>query len=129
MRKIDKLKNIEQANNKLEQGFILETKLVKENSGIKFDLYDSNTFNGFKSEFMDLMNKYLGMSYTDDAGTSNDNRMFIYNNLMNMVEKIYPATSMRMGSDNNEYYTNRPKEMGEFLKNNGISNFNLKSVR
>jgi hypothetical protein len=48
---------------------------------------------------------------------------------MNMVEKIYPATSMRMGSDNNEYYTNRPKEMGEFLKNNGISNFNLKSVR
>ena len=97
--------------------------------GIKFDLYDPSVADNFKAELTNLLNRYLGISNTDDFGTSNDNKMFIHKNLMDMVNNTFPANNMRMSNENGVYYTNRPEEMSEFLKNNSVQYKNLKSVR
>ena len=83
----------------------------------------------FEYEIVGLLNKYLGISFTDNAGVSNDNRVFIYNNLMDMVNQRFAPSSLRLGSNGSEYYTNRPEEMAEYLQSIGITDFELKSVR
>lgn len=98
-------------------------------SGIKFDLYEPSVADNFKAELTDLLNRYLGISNTDDFGTSNDNKMFVHKNLMDMVSNTFPANNMRMSNENGVYYTNRSEEMSEFLKNNDVQYKNLKSVR
>tara|TARA_Y100001937_G_scaffold99575_1_gene136057 strand:+ start:785 stop:1159 length:375 start_codon:yes stop_codon:yes gene_type:complete len=96
---------------------------------IKFDLYEPSVADNFKAELTSLLNRYLGISNTDDFGTSNDNKMFVHKNLMDMVSNTFPANNMRMSNENGVYYTNRPEEMSEFLKNNDVQYKNLKSVR
>jgi len=96
---------------------------------IKFDLYEPSVADNFKAELTNLLNRYLGISNTDDFGTSNDNKMFVHKNLMDMVSNTFPANNMRMSNENGVYYTNRPEEMSEFLKNNDVQYKNLKSVR
>lgn len=98
-------------------------------SNIKFDLYEPSVADNFKAELTSLLNRYLGISNTDDFGTSNDNKMFVHKNLMDMVSNTFPANNMRMSNENGVYYTNRPEEMSEFLKNNDVQYKNLKSVR
>ena len=110
------------------QDKINEDKTINESS-IKFDLYEPSVADNFKVELTSLLNRYLGISNTDDFGTSNDNKMFIHKNLMDMVSNIFPANNMRMSNENGVYYTNRPEEMSEFLKSNGVQYKNLKSVR
>ena len=110
------------------QDKINEDKTINESS-IKFDLYEPSVADNFKVELTSLLNRYLGISNTDDFGTSNDNKMFIHKNLMDMVSNTFPANNMRMSNENGVYYTNRPEEMSEFLKSNGVQYKNLKSVR
>lgn len=110
------------------QDKINEDKTLNEGN-IKFDLYDPSIADDFKVELTNLLNRYLGMSNTDDFGTSNDNKMFVHKNLMDMVNNTFPADDMRMSNDNGVYYTNRPEEMSEFLKINGVPYKDLKSVR
>lgn len=110
------------------QDKINEDKTLNEGN-IKFDLYDPSIADDFKVELTNLLNRYLGMSNTDDFGTSNDNKMFVHKNLMDMVNNTFPADNMRMSNDNGVYYTNRPEEMSEFLKINGVPYKDLKSVR
>ena len=96
---------------------------------IKFDLYEPSVADNFKTELTNLLNRYLGISNTDDFGTSNDNKMFVHKNLMDMVNNTFPSDNMRMSNENGVYYTNRPEEMSEFLKINGVPYKDLKSVR
>lgn len=102
---------------------------INEEVGGKYDLNNSEAASEFKWELTDLINKYVGLSRTDDAGTSNDNRVFIYKNLEQIVNQSFSPSSLRMGSHGNEYYTNRPEEMADYLQSIGISDFELKSVR
>jgi hypothetical protein len=95
----------------------------------KYDLNNPAVASNLKLEIMNALNKYLGISNTDDAGMSNDNRVFIHKNLTDWVNTSFPPSSLRMGVDGSEYYTNRPEEMGQFLQSIGINDFNLKSVR
>jgi hypothetical protein len=102
---------------------------INEIAGGEFDLYNQNAVDNLERDLVQLLNRYLGISNTNDAGTSNDNRMFINNNLMKIVNQRFPNTSLRQGKSGNEIYTNRPEEMEQYLNSIGISGAQLKSVR
>ena len=123
MRKSDKVKNIEELNMRL----LGENQITE--SQRTGDLNNPEDASNFKTELTDLLNKYLGMSFTNDAGTSNDNRVFIQKNLKTIVDQTFVPSSLRLGSHGKEYYTNRPEEMAEYLQSIGITDFELKSVR
>lgn len=127
MRKIDKIKNINFLNEKIEKEFIKKN-LLKEESYKPYDLYNPSVKSEFENELLSLLNKYLGIGKTNDAGTSNDNRVFIHTNLMNIINQNYPPSSLRRGKNDSEIFTNREEDMSKFLKSLGISNFVLKSV-
>ncbi len=93
-----------------------------------YDLNNQEVNSNFEDEIVTLLNKYLGISFTNNAGVSNDNRVFIYNNLMKMINQRFVPSSLRVGSHGNEYYTNRPEEMARFLNSIGVKDFELKSV-
>ena len=140
MRKFDKKNKMVSANIMAEKryleskGFINENvfhaeggiNVFSESSNAKFDLNSND--NEFSRELSNLINRYVGLSNTNDAGMSNDNRVFIHKNLMKIVNQTFPTTSLRVGVDGKEYYTNRPEEMGEFLTSMGITDFRLKGV-
>tara|TARA_Y100000389_G_C17053281_1_gene313828 strand:- start:73 stop:462 length:390 start_codon:yes stop_codon:yes gene_type:complete len=113
---------------KINESHLNEDEALNE-GGIEFDLYEPSVSDNFKTELTNLLNRYLGMSNTDDFGTSNDNKMFVHKNLMDMVNNTFPSDNMRMSNENGVYYTNRPEEMSEFLKINGVPYKDLKSVR
>lgn len=122
MKKLDKIKNIEEANKRLLRENISESNRTG-------DLNNSEDASNFKQEFTSLLNKYLGMSFTNDAGTSNDNRVWMGKNLKTIMDQTFPPSSLRMGSHGKEYYTNRPEEMTSYLQSIGITDFELKSVK
>ena len=140
MRKFDKKNKMVSANIMAEKryleskGFINENvfhaeggiNVFSESSNAKFDLNSND--NEFSRELSKLINRYVGLSNTNDAGMSTDNRVFIHKNLMKIVNQTFPTTSLRVGVDGKEYYTNRPEEMGEFLTSMGITDFRLKGV-
>jgi len=93
-----------------------------------YDLYDSKFRMEFENDLMTVLNKYLGISKTNNAGTSNDNRMFIHQNIMNIINQTYPPSSLRKGSTDYEVYTNKPEKMEEFLNSIGISGMDFKTL-
>jgi hypothetical protein len=129
MRKSEKVKNIEELNKRLlGENEINEPQLTRPRN-LRNDLNNPDDADVFEAELTSLLNKYLGISYTNNAGTSNDNRIFIQNNLMDIVNQRFVPSSLRLGSNGSEYYTNRPEEMAEYLQSIGITDFELKSVK
>lgn len=103
-------------------------KTIKEENSKPYDLYNPKFRSDFENELLTLLNKYLGISRTNDAGTSNDNRMFVHENLMNIINQNYPPSSLRKGGTDNEIYTNKPEKMKEFLNSIGVNGVTFKTV-
>jgi hypothetical protein len=120
---------IETPRGRQEKYYEEERKKKEKEKNLSYDLNNPEVVSNFEDEIVGLLNKYLGISFTDNAGTSNDNRVFIYNNLMDMVNQRFAPSSLRKGSHGNEYYTNRPEDMTTFLNSIGEKDFELKSVR
>jgi len=107
---------------------INEAEPIEEAANQKFDLTNPEIASNLKRDIIDVLNKYLGISYTDDAGMSNDNRVVVFNELQNWVNTSFVPSSLRKGQNGNEIYTNNPKQMKQYLNKIGVSDYTLKGI-
>ena len=143
MRKSDKKHNIKKVNLLAEQRYFESKDLVNESfhdvDGTPIGVDGNhNPINEYgQSNEYDLSNEqnmdklishivsYFSSEKTNDKGIANDNKAIIYNTLINKIFELSPLSSMNVGNNQNEYYTNNPEMMDAFLKKVGIDNFTL----
>ena len=138
MKKSDKLKNIEEANKRLLgedfewAGSVPTDDKYKMSNSNKYDLSEKENLDEFMDQIVTLWNQYTGHK-PSNAAIANDNRVLLFNLLMDgglaevINQRIVP-TSLHQGSHGNEYWSNNPDQMGEFLNKMGRSNFQLKPL-
>lgn len=142
MRKTDKKLNFKKVNLLAEQRY-LETKGIAESfhqpdgTPIGVDMNhepiteygQSNSFDLRQEENMDALVStilsYLGKEKTNSAAIANDNKVIIYNELIQRLMQMSPTSSLNNGENGSEVYTNNPKEMNKYLTKHGMSNFVL----
>lgn len=142
MRKTDKKLNFKKVNLLAEQRY-LETKGIAESfhqpdgtpigvdsNHMPITEYgQSNKFDLRQDENMDtlisMILSYLGKEKTNNAAIANDNKVILYNELMNRLMQMSPASNLNNGENGSEVYTNNPKEMANYLTKHGMSNFVL----
>jgi hypothetical protein len=138
MRKSDKLKNIEEANKRLLgedfewTGSVPTDDRHKMTQSNKYDLSEKENLEQFMSEIVDVWARYTGNS-PNNAAVANDNRVLLYTMLTNgefakLINQRIVPTSLHYGSNGNEYWSNNPDQMTEFLNKMGRSNFQLKPL-
>ena len=142
MRKTDKKLNFKKVNLLAEQRY-LETKGIAESfhqpdgTPIGVDMShepiteygQSNSFDLRQEENMDALVStilsYLGKEKTNSAAIANDNKVILYNELIQRLMQMSPASSLNNGENGSEVYTNNPEAMAAYLNKNGMSNFVL----
>jgi hypothetical protein len=142
MRKIDKKNNFKKVNLIVEQRY-LDSKEISESfhqpdgTPIGVDVNhqsiteygQSNQYDLRQDENMDtlvsMILSYLGKEKTNNAAIANDNKVIVYNELIQKLMQMSPASTLNNGENGNEVYTNNPEAMAAYLNKNGISNFVL----
>jgi hypothetical protein len=89
----------------------------------------SNQYDLRQDENMDtlvsMILSYLGKEKTNNAAIANDNKVIVYNELLQKLMQMSPASNLNNGENGNEVYTNNPEAMAAYLNKNGVSNFTL----
>lgn len=142
MRKIDKRVNLKKVNLIAEQRY-LNAKGISESFheadgtpiGVDHnhqpinEYSQSNQYDLRQDENMDtlvsMILSYLGKEKTNNAAIANDNKVIIYNELMQRLMQMSPASNLNNGENGNEVYTNNPEAMAAYLNKNGMSDFVL----
>lgn len=142
MRKIDKKNNFKKVNLIVEQRY-LDSKGISESfhqadgTPIGVDVNhqpiteygQSNQYDLRQEENMDtlvsMILSYLGKEKTNNAAIANDNKVIVYNELIQKLMQMSPASTLNNGENGNEVYTNNPEAMAAYLNKNGMSNFVL----
>ena len=139
MRKSDKIKNIEEANKKLlgedfdwAENTQTDDKYKMTQGSNEYDLSEEGNLEEFMRGIIDVWAKYTGHS-PSNAAVANDNRVLLFNMLTNgefakLVNQRIVPTSLHNGSNGNEYWSNNPDQMTEFLNKMGRSDFQLKPL-
>jgi hypothetical protein len=138
MRKSDKLKNIELANKRLLgedfewTGSVPSDDKHKMKSSSKYDLSEKENLEEFIYQLTSIWNQYTGHK-PSNAAVANDNRVLLFNmlesgELAKLINQIIVPTSLHQGSSGNEYWSNNPDQMSEFLNKMGRTNFQLKPL-
>lgn len=142
MRKIDKKNNFKKVNLIAEQRYLVSKGItesfhqpdgtligVDHNHQPIKEYGQSNQYDLRQDENMDALVStilsYLGKEKTNNAAIANDNKVIIYNELLQKLMQMSPASNLNNGENGNEVYTNNPEAMAAYLNKNGISNFVL----
>jgi hypothetical protein len=142
MRKIDKKNNFKKVNLLAEQRYLgskglSESFHAPDGTPIGVDINhqpiteysQSNQYDLRQDENMDalvsMILSYLGKEKTNNAAIANDNKVILYNELMQKLMQMSPASTLNNGENGNEVYTNNPEAMAAYLNKNGMANFVL----
>ena len=133
MRKIDKKNNFKKVNFLVEQRYLNAKGLSESIDDIAsepiMEYGQSNQYDLRQEENMDtlvsMILSYLGKEKTNNAAIANDNKVIVYNQLIQKLMQMSPASTLNNGENGNEVYTNNPEAMAAYLNKNGISNFVL----
>jgi hypothetical protein len=143
MRKSDKKHNIAKVNLLAEQRYLESKSLISEslqevdgtpigvngNHNPINEYGQSNEYDLSNDQNMDKLVSYIASYFssdkTNDKGVANDNKAIVYNTLIKKIFELSPVSSMNVGNNQNEYYTNNPEMMDAFLKKVCINDFTL----
>jgi hypothetical protein len=133
MRKIDKKNNFKKVNFLVEQRYLnakgLSESIEEISSEPIMEYGQSNQYDLRQEENMDslisMILSYMGKEKTNNAAIANDNKVIVYNQLIQKLMQMSPASNLNNGENGNEVYTNNPEAMAAYLNKNGMSNFVL----
>jgi hypothetical protein len=133
MRKIDKKNNFKKVNFLVEQRYlnakglsesiddIASEPIMEYGQSNQYDLRQEENMNSLISMIL----SYLGKEKTNNAAIANDNKVIVYNQLIQKLMQMSPASNLNNGENGNEVYTNNPEAMAAYLNKNGMTNFVL----